>query len=334
MIKNKLVGIWKWVCNKGNVALIANIATVLVLFYTIHSVHLLMHQTGLLKNQVFVSNSLSISQIGDRCMWNTPYGGDYDSYILLKRMEADPINKDMINAIRNQISRVEKKYKSTDVMVSYADKVIKAIWKYGVKDPTKEDVWAKIDTVDTNNIFDHMKKRYLESENIKAAYFMSGVTTERLKESGKTWEDVFETLIWAINNDTWCLYGRKMALITYCQLAEKEFPGVFDFEGATKDWQNRKREILEKKNKFPTNQFTEPDSSSSGEEVAKKQQEESDKLQEIGKKQSEKYEKLLQRMEKQLDRGDEQQKRYDKILSGWETQQEAYQQYLYKLNNK
>lgn len=278
LAKSKLSDMWNWIKHKENIAYIANIATVIAFFLLLKQIgegnkqtRLVKEQlaslnehTKLLRNQVFVANSLSIFELGDRCMWNTPHGGDYDSYILLKRMEADPINKDMINAIRNQINRVEKKYKSTDVMVSYADKVIKAIWKYGVKDPTKEDVWAKIDTVDINNVFDHMKKRYLESENIKAAYFMSGVTTERLKESGKTWKDVFETLIWAINNDTWCLYGRKMALITYCKLAETEFPGVFDFEGATKDWQNREREILEKKNKFLTNQLTGPDSSSSG----------------------------------------------------------------------
>ncbi|MFH1772419.1 MAG: hypothetical protein ABH872_06345 [Candidatus Omnitrophota bacterium] len=202
-------------------------------------------QTELLRTQVLVSNSLAISQIGDRCMWYAPHGGDYDSYLLLKAMKEDPINKDMIKAIENQIKRVEDKYKSTNVMIDNA-KNIAAIMRF--KDsPEEKDAWAKIDTVKVSNIFNHIKE-HLPSEQIKAAYFISGVTSKRLQESKKTWEDVFEILIWAINNETWCLYGRKMALIAYCQLAEKQFPNkVFAFKEATDDWKNRRAEILTKK---------------------------------------------------------------------------------------
>jgi len=257
-----LRGWWKWIKQKKNVAFLANIVTVIAFLFLLREIRdgneqtklykqqlsSLNEQTELLKNQLFLANYLSIFELGDRCMWNTPHGGDYDAYLFLKRMEVDPINKVIKNSIRNQINRVEKKYKSTDIMVSYADN-IPAIWKEGV-DPTKGNVWAKIDTVKISNIFCHMKERHLETENIKAAYFMSGITPERLNESGKTWEDIFEMLIWAINNETWCLYGRKMALITYCQLAEKQFPNkVFAFKEATCDWKNRKKEILEKKNK-------------------------------------------------------------------------------------
>ena len=204
-------------------------------------------QIVLLHNQALVSNALSLFELGNRCMWNTPHGGDYDSYLFLKSMSNDPVNKEIEAAIDHQISRVEKKYRATDMMIVYAA-ALKSIWRDDVKDPEKEDVWAKIDTVTVNNIFCHMKERNLESENIKAAYFMTGITDERLRASGKTWEDAFEMLIWAMNNDAWCLYGRKMALIAYCQLAEKNFPGVFDFEAASKDWGRNKQEILKKKN--------------------------------------------------------------------------------------
>jgi len=53
-------------------------------------------QTKLLKNQVFVSNSLAIAQIGDRCMWNTLHGGDYDSYLYWRESrenEAAPVKQ-------------------------------------------------------------------------------------------------------------------------------------------------------------------------------------------------------------------------------------------------
>jgi len=265
IVKTKLCDVLAWIKNKANIALLANIVTLIAFLFLLREIRdgneqtklfrqqlsSLNEHTELLKNQVFLANFLSIFELGNRCMWNTLHGGDYDAYLLLKRMEVDPINKDIKNSIRNQINRVEKKYKSTDIMVSYANN-IKAIWKEGV-DRTKENVWAEIDTVKISNIFHHMKERYLETENIKAAYFMSGITSERLKESGKTWADVFEMLIWAINNETWCLYGRKMALITYCQWAEKQFPNkAFAFEEATDDWKKRKKEILEKKNKLLT----------------------------------------------------------------------------------
>lgn len=52
-----------------------------------------------------------------------------------------------------------------------------------------------------------------------------------------------------------------MALISYCQLAEKQFPdNVFAFKEATADWKKRKNEILGKKNKLLTNQSTGPNS--------------------------------------------------------------------------
>ena len=208
-------------------------------------------QTKLLKNQTFVSNYLSLAKLGDRAMWNTPPGGDYDSYLLLKSMEADPINADMLKAIQNQINRVEKKYRPIDILKVYAAQ-LRAVWKEGA-DQQKGNVWADIETVTLNNIIHHMKNRDLETENTKAAYFMSGVTPQKVRDSGKTWNDVFETLIWAINNESWCLWGRKMALVSYCELAEIQFPDdVFAFAKAIDDWEKRKSQILEEKNKLLT----------------------------------------------------------------------------------
>lgn len=182
------------------------VATIIMLALVYKQLKASTEQTELLKNQVFVSNSISIAQIGDRCMWDTPHGGDYDSYLLLKQMAIDPINEKMVNAIRNQIDRVDKKYRSIDMLNVYANN-LKAIWKEGA-DQNKGNVWADIKTVTLNNILHHMKDRYLETENIKAAYFMSGVTPQKVKDSGKTWNDVFDALIWAMNNESWCLWGR------------------------------------------------------------------------------------------------------------------------------
>lgn len=125
----------------------------------IDSANQLSKQNKLLENQYFVSNSLSIAKIGDRCMWTAPGAGDYDSYLLLKQMEADPTNIKMINSIRNQIKRVEKKYKPVDMLNVYANN-LQAIWKEGA-DPKKGDVWADIETVTLDNILNHMKNRYL-----------------------------------------------------------------------------------------------------------------------------------------------------------------------------
>jgi hypothetical protein len=54
-----------------------------------------------------------------------------------------------------------------------------------------------------------------------------------------------------MNNDTWCLWGRKMALISYSELSGTQFPEVFAFEEAREDWRNRKSEILKMKESQP-----------------------------------------------------------------------------------
>ncbi len=196
-------------------------------------------QIRLLENQVFVSNSLSISQIADRCLWYSPNGGDYDSYLLLKTMKTDPTNKKLEKVIDNQIKRIEDRYRSIDVMKDNAGSLVAIM----VDDGSRR--WADIKTVSVGNIFEHMK-RFLPTEQIKAAYFMGGATPERLQKSGKTWEDVFNALVDAMNDDKWCLWGRKMALISYSELSGTQFSEVFAFEEARQDWQNRKQEILKK----------------------------------------------------------------------------------------
>lgn len=196
-------------------------------------------QTKLLENQVFVANSIAIAEIGDRCMWSHPNGGDYGSYLLLKTMEQDPINEKIRKSITAQIERVERAYKAENVLK------IRASLEKGIM--ISPDKWATADTITIPLIFTYMG-RHLIPEQIRAAYFMGEcVTTEKLIKFGKSWGDVLEALVKAIEDDTWCMFGKKMALMSYEKFADKKFE-VLDFEAAVNDWRDRKTEILEKLN--------------------------------------------------------------------------------------
>lgn len=202
-------------------------------------------QTKLLKNQVFISNSLSVSQLGDRCMWSSPHGGEYNSYLILKTLEDEIDDVQIKNAVANQIKRVEDMYKSQDVMIDHV-KIIQAIMK---NDGTRE--WADEQTITAKNNLDHMY-RWLWTERVKAAYFLSHITSEKLTKDNKKWGDVFEALMHTLGESEWSLFVRKISLITYADLTgNTSVPfkplGVFDFKGAIKHWEEHRATILTEK---------------------------------------------------------------------------------------
>jgi len=55
----------------------------------IKQTNIMNEQTILLRVQTTFSNSLMIAQLGDRSMWNTPHGGDFNSYYLLGIFKED-----------------------------------------------------------------------------------------------------------------------------------------------------------------------------------------------------------------------------------------------------
>jgi spore germination protein GerM len=230
---------------KQNVALIANIVTVITLGFLILQLKDTNRQTKLLENQVLVSSLMSVSQLGDRCMWNTPQGGDYNSYFSLKKLEYEIDSETVKKAISSQLRRVYDMYK-TEVRDYYISKQF-AICKLGsaCREIEPEQGYS------AKNVINHLA-RYMWIERAKAAYLLRNITPRQLSDDKLKWEDIFKPLINLISDTEWSLAVRKTALDTYAILTgfEPLKEDIFDFAGALEHWDKFGPEILNKKNEL------------------------------------------------------------------------------------
>jgi hypothetical protein len=246
-LKDLVCCIWRWLIQKNyvHVALIANIATVVAFFLLLGQLKDTNRQTKLLENQVLVSSLISVSQIGDRCMWNSPQGGDYNSYLALKRLGLEIDSETVKKAISNQLRRVYDMYK-TEVKDYYIRRQF-AICKQGsdCREVEPEQGYS------AKNVIGHLS-RYMWIERAKAAYLLRCITLKQLNDDQLKWEDVFKPLISVIGETEWSLSVRKTALDTYSQLTgfKASSINIFDFDGALEHWNKFGPEILKKKNEL------------------------------------------------------------------------------------
>lgn len=240
----------KMALSEQQITIGVNIIIIFIMVITLIFVMLqlsgVVEQTKLLRKQVFVSDSLSMAQLGDRCLWSNEHGGDYNSYQTLMTLKETAEGGQTRDAILTQLKRVEDMYKSQDVMIDHV-KIIPAVMK---DDGTR--TWANEETITAKNNLDHMY-RWLWTERVKAAYFLGYMTTEKLMKDSKKWDDVFEALMHTLGEGEWSLFVRKISLITYTKLTRNTSvafspAGVFDFKGAIRHWNDNKNTIVNEKN--------------------------------------------------------------------------------------
>ena len=168
---------------------------------------------------------------------NNEYGGDRRSYQRLLHWKGtvnDPVRKDWIIT---EIERVEKSY-PIDVMRLNIDN-----WRYickphvnctqGFENPTG---------FSAQNVINHLT-RDLWQERARAACILRNIKTAPDKGSVNK-EDFYKKLVGLMGEKENSLCVSKMALETYKDLTGFSSDSVFDFEGAIKDWEKRKDEIL------------------------------------------------------------------------------------------
>ena len=137
--KTKLCGIWsrvKRLCNwlwiRNNDQHIANVVAVIALLF-------IWYQIIEANKQAFISTSSAIFQLGDRCMWTTRHGGDYNSYQFLSTLAKEEDNPQLLKAVFDQITRVNDEYKNKDVRIKFLQR-LPWVCREGTKCEDREDL--------------------------------------------------------------------------------------------------------------------------------------------------------------------------------------------------
>ncbi len=172
--------------------------------------------------------------------WYNEYGGYRPAYQRLLQWRDtihNSIRKDWINA---EIERVEKSY-PVDVMRINMDNP--NIWGYiCVPHVGCSQGYEKSIGFSAGNVISHLT-RDLWMERARAACILRNIKTAPDKDSVNK-EDFYKKIINLMSKKENSLSVSKMALETYGDLTGFRPNGVFDFEGAVKDWEKRKDEIL------------------------------------------------------------------------------------------
>lgn len=176
--------------------------------------------------------------------WHNEYGGARRSYQRLLHWR-DTINSSVRKDwVIIEIERVEKSY-PVDVMRINIDNPL--FWGYICKPHVNCTQGYENSTgFSAQNVISHLgSNRDLWRERARAACILRNIKTAPDKDFVNK-EDLYERLINLMGKKENSLCVAKMALETYKDLTGFRSSGVFDFEGAAKDWQERKEEILKR----------------------------------------------------------------------------------------
>lgn len=240
---------------KKHLGVIAKIVTILSFPFIVFALFSGRNQTKLLKTQVSISNIISFLELSDQAIrWRDPdHGGrraSYESLLFWEKEIEDPkVRKD----ISLEIKKIKKIYKDSNGVMNYIVRHSAAIGSNdgkGFQPPTGYD--AKI-------VFKHLSDS-LWIERARAARLLKDIESAQYEDEIDR-VNLYDSLINLMkkeNESSLCV--SKMALNAYASLMSYKIKDVFDFEGAfkhweqnrkeaTDNWEKRKKEILEKKNK-------------------------------------------------------------------------------------
>lgn len=225
---------------------LANIATIIVFPLLVIQIRAGNEQAKLVKNQVFISNAISILQLADQSLWSSQ-GGNRSSYLILIALQKEIKEQDLKNAIELQIKRITTFYKNS-VMIPYAENV-PVICQLAPSPCSKGLEPSK--GFNAQNVIDHLDiNRYsFWSERARAACLLRNIATaqgkEELNNDRIKKKKLYEQLIRIMQKENEpSLFVSRMALVAYSELTAYQEKNVFDFEGARKDWEKRREEIL------------------------------------------------------------------------------------------
>lgn len=187
-----------------------------------------------------------IEKLKNESMWSVEgfQQGDRRSYLRLLSWlneREDGVTKDLLTTAIEEINAAY----ATDVMLLHIEPIHNPRGWWICKesaDPCAAG-FEPSEGFNAKNVFNHLD-RPLWQERGRAASIIRNIRTATHKDLvGK--EQLFGKLLDRMNPEKEnSLFVAKMALETYKDLTGFSSDGVFDFEGAIKDWEKRKEEIL------------------------------------------------------------------------------------------
>lgn len=189
-------------------------------------------------NEHAVPSAEDITALGKRALWSNEYLGSREAYSQLldwKDSSKDPMTIKLLSA---EIKRVEDDYR-TDIMRLHIDRWL-LIW---VPHVNGKEGFVKSEGFLAGNVLAHLSPNRRADERARAACILRNIKTSSDKDSIDK-NEFYEKLIRHMGDQETSLTVSKMALETYKDLTGFSSNGVFDFEGALKDWEERKDEIL------------------------------------------------------------------------------------------
>lgn len=179
-----------------------------------------------------------ITALGKRALWSNEYFGSREAYSQLldwRNSIKDSMTSKLLSA---EIKRVEDDYR-TDIMRLHIDRW-RLIW---VPHVDGKDGFVKSEGFLAGNVLAHLSPNRRVDERARAACILRNIKTSPDKDTIDK-KELYEKLISHMGDRETSLTVSKMAFETYKDLTEFSSDGVFDFEGAAKDWEKRKDEIL------------------------------------------------------------------------------------------
>jgi len=190
------------------------------------------------KNDGSLPSADQITALGKRALWGNEYLGSREAYSQLLDWQnsiKDPMTSKLLSA---EIKRIEDDYR-TDIMRLHID-VGRQI---SIPHVDGKDGFVKSEGFLAGNVLAHLSPNRRADERARAACILRNIKTSPDKDSIDK-KELYERLISHMGEQESSLCVSKMALETYKDLTGFSPDGVFDFEGAVKDWKKRKDEIL------------------------------------------------------------------------------------------
>lgn len=208
---------------------------------------IVLRQTKWMIEQTLASNISLIYQLGKQCEWNgNVFGGNHSSYSALKAMDNTVKEEVLKKATSAQIRRIRDLY-NIERRRDVTEKEF-SICVQGTDCEQREPP----DNPSPANAIWHLRNISNWSGRAHAAFILRNVKTERLKETGKEWKDVFEALAYRMKEENeYSLMVSMTALETYRTLCPDYKPSnpsdIFNFNGAINHWEQNSDVCLDER---------------------------------------------------------------------------------------